>query len=131
MLEAGLGANTFTWADVQLARTTRTCAYDCAGNGNSVAPAGVHDARNEIEDLERLLDHARIAPPWVLVGHSYGGLLHLHVVALRSGHFAQGSDGQPAVVIRAVRAVVSAARDGTRLPPCTRLFSGSDVRCRG
>ena len=41
----------------------------------SDAIAGVHDARDEISDLERLLDRARIKPPYVLVGHSYGGLL--------------------------------------------------------
>jgi pimeloyl-ACP methyl ester carboxylesterase len=201
----------------------------------------VHDARDELDDLGRLLDHAHIAPPYVLVGHSYGGLLarlfahahpdqtagivlvdamgrdqtrrvlaiwprsqakalrrqqatpvrdgvdlaagealaarvsslgdtplavvtgghqrwehigpsltqalsrqwatmqdelaalssdHLHVAALRSGHFVQRSDGQPGVVVRAVHAVVRAARDHTRLPPCGRLFTGSDVRCR-
>jgi len=35
----------------------------------------VHDAGDEIGDLERLFDRARIEPPYVLVGHSYGGLL--------------------------------------------------------
>ena len=56
---------------------------------------------------------------------------HVHVVALRSDHSVQAPDGQPEVVIRAVRAVVGAVRDRTRLVPCRRLFSGSDVRCRG
>jgi hypothetical protein len=55
---------------------------------------------------------------------------HLHVVARRSDHFVQQVDGQPRVVIGAVQAVVRAARDGTRLPACTRLFSARDVRCR-
>ena len=36
---------------------------------------GVHDAGDEIRDLERLLDRGGIEPPYVLVGHSYGGLL--------------------------------------------------------
>ena len=54
---------------------------------------------------------------------------HVHVVALRSDHAVQ--DGQPDVVIRAVRAVVRAARDHIGLAPCRRLFSGSGVRCRG
>ena len=31
--------------------------------------------RTELADLAALLDRAHIAPPWVLVGHSYGGLL--------------------------------------------------------
>jgi hypothetical protein len=55
---------------------------------------------------------------------------HLHVVALRSDHFVQRFDGQPDVVIRAVQAVVRAARHHTRLPPCGQLFSGAGVRCR-
>jgi pimeloyl-ACP methyl ester carboxylesterase len=77
VLEAGFGGDSFNWHDVlpQLGRTTRTCAYDRAGLGNSVAVPGVHDARNEIDDLEHLLHGARLDPPYVLVGHSYGGLL--------------------------------------------------------
>ena len=65
------------WADVlpELGRKTRTCAYDRAGIGASDAIPGVHDAGEEIRDLERLLDRGRIEPPYVLVGHSYGGLL--------------------------------------------------------
>jgi pimeloyl-ACP methyl ester carboxylesterase len=243
VLEAGLGGPTFDWQDVQpqLGEVTHTCAYNRAGIGGSTTIPGVHDARDELDDLRRLLDHAHIAPPYVLVGHSYGGLLarlfahahpkqtagivlvdamgrdstrralaiwpksqakalrrqqatpvrdgvnlaagetlaarvtslgdtplavvtggrqrwehigpslthalnrqwatmqdelaalssdHLHVVALRSGHFVQRSDGQPGVVVRAVQAVVRAAREHTRLPPCARLFSGPDVQCR-
>jgi pimeloyl-ACP methyl ester carboxylesterase len=36
---------------------------------------GVHDTGVEIADLKRLLDHAGIPPPYLLVGDSYGGLL--------------------------------------------------------
>jgi pimeloyl-ACP methyl ester carboxylesterase len=77
VLEAGLGGDSFNWQGVQpqLGRVTRTCAYDRAGLGNSVSLPGVHDARAEIDDLAHLLDGARLDPPYVLVGHSYGGLL--------------------------------------------------------
>jgi pimeloyl-ACP methyl ester carboxylesterase len=77
VLEAGFGGDTYNWRTVQpqLGRTTRTCSYDRAGLGNSVAVPGVHDASAEIDDLRRLLDAAGIDPPYVLVGHSYGGLL--------------------------------------------------------
>jgi pimeloyl-ACP methyl ester carboxylesterase len=77
VLEAGLGLNSRSWTTVQLelGQTTRTCAYDRAGTGDSDAMPGVHDAGDEIRDLERLLDRGRIEPPYVLVGHSYGGLL--------------------------------------------------------
>ena len=77
LLEAGFGGSSGLWADVlpELGRKTRTCAYDRAGIGASDAIPGVHDAGEEIRDLERLLDRGRIEPPYVLVGHSYGGLL--------------------------------------------------------
>ena len=77
VLEAGFGADRFSWRDVQpeVGRSTRTCAYDRAGTGNSGAAPGVRDARDEIADLRRLLARARIDPPYVLVGHSYGGVL--------------------------------------------------------
>jgi pimeloyl-ACP methyl ester carboxylesterase len=77
VLEAGFGGSTRNWHDVQpeLAKTTRTCSYDRAGLGGSGEIPGVHDAADEIRDLERLLDRAEIKPPYVLVGHSYGGLL--------------------------------------------------------
>jgi pimeloyl-ACP methyl ester carboxylesterase len=246
VLEAGFPGNTLNWRDVQpeLGGTVRTCAYDRAGLGRSPPMRGVHDASDEIDDLQRLLASTHIDPPYVLVGHSYGGLLvrlfarahpdetagvvlvdargrdatrrqlaiwpksqvpavrrwlarpvrdgvdfasgealagrvrtlgatpvavitagkhdeewgrlvpprlaraldrqwttmqdelaalssdHVHVVALRSDHFVQRRDGQPGVVIRAVQAVVRAARDHTPLQPCRRLFRGPDVRCR-
>jgi pimeloyl-ACP methyl ester carboxylesterase len=249
ILEAGFGGNIDDWRDVQgrLGHATRTCAYDRAGLVNSPAIPGVHDAAAEVADLNRLLDHAGIPPPYVLVGHSYGGILvrlfahvhprdtaglvlveamgrnqdrrllpiwraqpaavrrllpepgaqpvedgvnimagealdahittlgdtplavitrgrpddsgpplppsvrgpadrlwitmqnelatlssdHAHVIALRSGHFVQvAAIGQPDVVIAAVLAVVHAARTGTHLPSCPRLFHGAGVQCR-
>jgi pimeloyl-ACP methyl ester carboxylesterase len=83
ILEAGSGTGSDDWSEVQprLARATRTCAYDRAGLGNSlpVLPSlpfpGVHEASDDVSDLGRLLDHAGITSPYVLVGHSYGGLL--------------------------------------------------------
>jgi pimeloyl-ACP methyl ester carboxylesterase len=246
LLEAGAGGDTFNWSEVQpqLARTTRTCAYDRAVAGNSVAPPGVRDARDELGDLERLLAQTHIGPPYVLVGHSYGGVLvrvfadahpeetagmvlidtmgrdgrrrqlaiwprsqapeiraelalpvvggvdlgvgealasrvstlgdtplavvtagrqdnfprdparlaaamrrlwermqvelarlsgdSIHVVALRSDHDVPSSrSGQPSVIVRAVEAVVRAARTGTGLAPCSRVFRGPGVSCRG
>ena len=244
ILEAGFGRSSTDWRDVQpqLGRTTRTCAYDRAGLGSSVAMPGVHDADDEVRDLQQLLFSARIGPPYVLVGHSYGGLLtrlyaydhpgdiagmvlvdamgrdmtarqlaiwprttnpdirqqaatpvvdgvdlrsssqlddrvrtlgdlplvviaagmhrelfgglapslqralvrlwarmqtglarlssdRVLVLARRSDHSVQRLDGQPQVVVRAVRAVVRAARDKTRVARCAHVFAGPAVRC--
>jgi pimeloyl-ACP methyl ester carboxylesterase len=246
VLEAGFPGDSQTWRDVQpqLGRSARTCAYDRAGLGNSLPRRGIHDAADEVDDLQRLLHAARLPRPYVLVGHSYGGMLaelfarehadetagvvlvdargrdatrrqlaiwprsvapserravfrpvqvgvdlaagealarevrtlgdtplavvtagthegwhrvvpptvaraldrlwttmqdelaelssdHVHVVAVRSDHFVQRREGRPDVVIRAVRAVLRAARAHGPLPPCRRLFSGApEVRCR-
>lgn len=244
VLEAGFGGSSSDWRETQrdMARTTRTCAYDRAGLGSSVGRPGVHDASDDIRDLQQLLFSARIPPPYVLAGHSYGGLLtrlyahahprdvaglvlvdavgrnaterqlaiwpksvepdarkeaaepvtndvdvrssealdarvrslgdlplivieagrheqlfgpdktplwraearlwsrmqaelarlssdHVHVLARRSDHFVQRIDGQPQVVIGALRALVRAAREKTRLAPCASLFRGPAVRC--
>jgi pimeloyl-ACP methyl ester carboxylesterase len=77
ILEAGFGGNSDDWSEVQgpLGRATRTCAYDRAGQGDSLPIPGVHDAAEEIGDLGVLLADADIPPPYVLVGQSYGGLL--------------------------------------------------------
>jgi pimeloyl-ACP methyl ester carboxylesterase len=77
LLEAGFGGTTNNWSAVQpqLGRTTRTCAYDRAGLGNSLPIPGVHDAGDEVDDLARLLERAELTPPYLLVAQSYGGLL--------------------------------------------------------
>ena len=77
VLEAGLGLSSASWSGVlpEIGRTTRVCAYDRAGLAASDAVPGVRDASNDVRDLERLLARGPIAPPYVLVGHSYGGFL--------------------------------------------------------
>ncbi|MDX6678340.1 MAG: hypothetical protein QOE31_2392 [Solirubrobacteraceae bacterium] len=77
VLEGGGAGYAAQWQDVQqqLGRSTRVCAYDRAGAGRSLPTHGVRDARDELADLRRLLDRAPIDPPYVLVGHSYGGVL--------------------------------------------------------
>jgi len=244
VLETGFGADATQWQAVQpeLGHGSQVCAYDRVGTGNSIARPGVQDAREEIADLRAWLARERIDPPYVLAGHSYGGILarvfaklhpqetaglvlidtmgrdgrrrtlaewpqsqarrlreevaatrigdvnlavgeaiassiktlgyvplavidagrsttlpqspvrlrrtqkrlwarmhvelarlsdnSVHVTALRSNHYVPSSrNGQPSVVISAVQAVVQAARNGNRLAPCSRIFSGSDVRC--
>jgi pimeloyl-ACP methyl ester carboxylesterase len=77
VLEAGLGLDSDSWSNVlpEIGRTTRVCAYDRAGLGASDPVPGVRDASDDVRDLERLLARGPIPPPYVLVGHSYGGFL--------------------------------------------------------
>ena len=77
VLETGLGAESEEWSTAQaiLAPLTRTCRYDRAARGASDAAPQPRSALDLVEDLHSLLQRADVAPPYVLVGHSLGGLL--------------------------------------------------------
>ncbi len=77
ILEAGMGDYSLTWTTIQpeIAQNTRVCAYDRAGYGWSEAGPNPRTAGNEVEELHRLLVNANIQGPYVLVGHSLGGML--------------------------------------------------------
>lgn len=78
ILEAGLGSPSDGWQDLQrlLAETTRTCRYDRAGLGLSrSSDDGGRTAAAHVRELRSLLEEAGIEPPYVLVGHSYGGAI--------------------------------------------------------
>jgi pimeloyl-ACP methyl ester carboxylesterase len=67
---------TWRWVQPQLARQTRVCAYDRAGLGRSAPPPrGRRTPRTQVRDLRLLLAAAKIQGPYVVVGHSWGGLL--------------------------------------------------------
>jgi pimeloyl-ACP methyl ester carboxylesterase len=76
VIDAGWGDWSLTWSRVQsdVAKTTRVCSYDRAGMGYSEAGPLPRDAEQFAAELHRLLDQAGIPGPFVLVGHSLGGL---------------------------------------------------------
>jgi pimeloyl-ACP methyl ester carboxylesterase len=71
----GLGERTPNWAWVQsaVARQTRVCAYDRAGQGWSGKAPGRQDGHQLAADLHGLLSAAHVPGPYVLAGHSVGG----------------------------------------------------------
>ena len=72
---ANLGTvSNWVWVQQAISSTTRACAYDRAGIGWSDLSPQPHDTRQNAQALEALLQKAKIAPPYVLVGHSFGGL---------------------------------------------------------
>jgi pimeloyl-ACP methyl ester carboxylesterase len=77
VLEAGATGASPMWGWIQpdLARHYRVCAYDRAGLGWSEPTEQPRDALHLAEDLHTLLERARVPGPYVLVGHSLGGLL--------------------------------------------------------
>lgn len=77
ILESGLDTlGSLSWSAVhdELATTTRTCAYDRAGIMWSEPRADTDNLMQAItKDLEQTLTLAGEKPPYVLVGHSFGG----------------------------------------------------------
>lgn len=65
----------WTWHAVQprVAARARACIYDRAGFGFSDPSPLPASADQAVQDLHQLLAKAGIAPPYVLVGNSYGG----------------------------------------------------------
>jgi pimeloyl-ACP methyl ester carboxylesterase len=72
----GIGEWSAQWVLVQreVSGTTRVCAYDRAGMGWSEMGPEPRDARQITGELHALLEGAGIEGPYVLVGHSFGGL---------------------------------------------------------
>lgn len=77
VLETGLGAESSEWATIQRAVQVlaRVCSYDRAGRGASDRASSPRSAVDMVDDLHKLLGAAEIPRPYVLVGHSFGGLL--------------------------------------------------------
>ena len=76
LLESGFGADSGAWYKVQpaLSRETRICAYDRAGNGQSDPGPLPRDGAAIARDLDQGLREAGIRGPFLVVGHSAGGL---------------------------------------------------------
>ncbi len=76
VMEAGSGGDHTSWSDVVpgLRDANRTCTYDRANTGSSSQVAGNRTSSDVAADLHGLLDAASISGPYVLVGHSLGGI---------------------------------------------------------
>ncbi len=77
VVETGSGALALGWDEIaaELTSFCRVITYDRAGYGWSDAPPNWRwTGENVASDLKALLDAADIAGPYVLVGHSLGGL---------------------------------------------------------
>ena len=76
VFDAALGGSSLSWTYVQpaVAEFTTACAYDRAGFGWSDAGPMPRTAGRIAAELHTLLTAANVQPPYVLVGHSFGGL---------------------------------------------------------
>jgi pimeloyl-ACP methyl ester carboxylesterase len=77
VMESGLAASSLSWSLVQpkLAEFARACTYDRAGLGWSPAVSKSRTLRETVADLHAALSRADLPGPYILVGHSFGGLL--------------------------------------------------------
>jgi pimeloyl-ACP methyl ester carboxylesterase len=89
---AGLHADHRMWSLVlnPFARTTRTCIYDRPGLGSSPprSPHRIVSAARHAGELAELLTAARVPGPFIVVGHSYGGLVARAFTARFRSHVA-------------------------------------------
>lgn len=76
ILESGSINTYMSWSRVQpeVAEFTRVCSYDRAGLGWSSAIEKPLSGSQITENLHRLLNEVGIKPPYILAGHSRGGL---------------------------------------------------------
>ncbi len=145
ILEPALGGFSLQYAQIQVASSafTRVVAYDRAGQGWSDVSPNPRTPSNLAGELKEMLDRLGLHPSYVLVGHSFGGMLtriyagfHPQEVAgmvlVDSTHvdeYAQFPDVDQFVRRAAVgvRLMKIASRIGLG-KPLTRMSLGSAVR---
>ena len=76
VMDYGLGGLSPLWSLVQpeVAKFARVCTYDRAGYGWSEFSLQPRTSQNMVRELHTLLQNAGVSSPYILVGHSLGGL---------------------------------------------------------
>jgi pimeloyl-ACP methyl ester carboxylesterase len=83
IFESGIGSTSQNWARIQMAVSefAHTVSYDRLGLGWSTPAVSERIPSNVVEELRAMLQVAGIAPPYLLVGHSFGGLVARYFAA--------------------------------------------------
>ena len=84
VLQAGGGemSSAFGWVAPTVAEETRVCVYDRGSHGWSETSGTAQDGAAIAADLHSLLERGQVPGPYVLAGHSFGGLYTLTFAAL-------------------------------------------------
>jgi len=90
LFEAGIGATHLNWRKIQdaIAQFTATLSYDRAGLGWSSPSQSPRTPSNIARELHEALQRAAIKPPFILVGHSFGGLVMRRFALMFPGEVA-------------------------------------------
>jgi len=77
LFESGFGTGMDTWRKVapEVAASAHVLTYSRAGHGSSDARPEPRTILQSSEELDQLVASRKLKPPFILVGHSYGGLL--------------------------------------------------------
>jgi pimeloyl-ACP methyl ester carboxylesterase len=113
VLEPGAGemSSNLGWIAPAVARATRVCVYDRAGRGWSEPADTAQDGAQIATDLHTLLQRGHVPGPYVLAGHSFGGLYVLTFAA----RYPEEVAGM-VLVDSTAPASAAAARPGTPSP---------------
>ncbi|MEK3977636.1 alpha/beta fold hydrolase [Psychrobacillus sp. FSL K6-2836] len=76
ILDAGLSCCSIDWYYIQpkVSEFSQVISFDRAGYGWSSSAKGKYTSENVVEDLIKVLEKINAKPPYILVGHSFGGL---------------------------------------------------------
>jgi pimeloyl-ACP methyl ester carboxylesterase len=90
ILESGIGASALGWWNIQptVAASQRTCSYDRAGYGWSAPGPSGRTVDVLVDELRTALAGGGITPPYIVVGHSFGGLIAQHFAATHADEVA-------------------------------------------
>lgn len=76
IMDAGYGDYSKAWDSVieDISKLGSVLIYDRAGLGKSERSSNPRTSREMVKELKELLVKANIGPPYLLVGHSFGGV---------------------------------------------------------
>jgi pimeloyl-ACP methyl ester carboxylesterase len=76
VMDAGYGDFSKAWDSVigDISMLSNVLIYDRAGLGKSETSSNPRTSREMVKELKELLIEAKIKPPYLLVGHSFGGV---------------------------------------------------------
>ncbi|CAG9620245.1 alpha/beta fold hydrolase [Sutcliffiella rhizosphaerae] len=77
IMEAGYGDHSKVWDSIiqDISIFSRVLVYDRAGLGRSDFSTAPRTSREMVKELHELLHKTGVKPPYLLVGHSFGGII--------------------------------------------------------